>query len=252
LQEMADSLRSSLLMAPRWTASGLAGPADLAVLGADKAWTEENSESRKVVVEGKGLLREMRDVETGDVQRSLDYSEDGVVWIRLEGDRPTQWGELWTAADMLVDGRLAQWRVAVLSACSAGVEAIQAVEEPGGVPGALSAAGVRSIVSAFWPVTQELAWLFTAAFYDALGGDTWDVAGAVHSARERVRRMTREEAAAKLRAMTADVFDPLKRLLLDVAVRKMEQGPGLPFADAINWGAFFLQGDARIRVKRSE
>ena len=90
---------------------------------------------------------------------------------------------------MVVDERLAQCRVAVLSACSAGVEAIPAVEEPGRVPGTFRAAGVRSLVSAFWPVTQELAWLFTAAFYDALGEDTWDVAGAAHSARETVRRM---------------------------------------------------------------
>ena len=178
-QEMADSLRSSLLVAPRWAAASLAGPEDLAAMGADKDWTVEDEESRKLVVEGKGLLREMRDVETGDVQRSLDYSEDGTVWIRLDGGRPTQWGELWTAADMVVDERLAQCRVAVLSACSAGVEAIPTVEEPGGVPGALRAAGVRSLVSAFWPVTQELAWLFTAAFYDALGEDTWNLAGAI-------------------------------------------------------------------------
>jgi CHAT domain-containing protein len=193
----------------------------------------------------------MCDVETGDVQRSLDYSEHGTVWIRLDGDQPTQWGELWTAADMLVDERLAQCRVAVLSACSAGVEAIPMVEEPGGVPGALKAAGVRSLVSAFWPVTQELAWLFATAFYDALGRDTWDLARAVHSARERVRRMTREEAAAQLRAMNTDVSDLFKRLPLDVAIRKMEQGPGLPFAEAIHWGAFFLQGDPRISVRTS-
>lgn len=250
LQKMTDSLRSSLLMAPRWSASGLAGPADLAALSADTGWTEPDEESREAVIEGKGLLREIHDVETGDVQRSLDRSEAGTLWIRLDGDRPTQWGELWTAADMLVDARLAQCRVAVLSACSAGVEAIPEVEEPGGVPGALRAAGVRSLVSAFWPVTQELAWLFTVAFYDTLGNDTWDVAGAVHSARQTVRRITREDAAARLRAMTTDVSDLFIRLPLDVAVRRIEQGPDLPFAEAIHWGAFFLQGDARISVGR--
>jgi CHAT domain-containing protein len=250
LQEMVNPLRSSLLVAPRWTASGLAGPQELAGIAVGNDWFVEDEESRRILLEGKGLLREMRDDKTGDVQRSLDYSEDGTVWIRLSGNKPIQWGELWTAADILVDPRLEQCRVAVLSACSSGVEAIPSIEEPAGVPGALKAAGVRSLVSAFWPVTQELAWLFTAAFYDALGRDIWDLSGAVHSARERVRRMPREEAAARLRAMTTDIFDLSRRLPLDVAVYQMETGPDLPFAEAVHWGAFFLQGDARIRVTR--
>jgi hypothetical protein len=50
--------------------------------------------------------------------------------------------------------------------------------------------------------------------------------------------------------MTTDVSDLFRRFQLDVAVHQMEQGPDLPFAEAIHWGAFFLQGDARISVRR--
>ena len=50
LQEMADSLRSSLLMAPRWTASGIAGPADLAAMGADEDWIG----GRQGIAQGSG------------------------------------------------------------------------------------------------------------------------------------------------------------------------------------------------------
>jgi hypothetical protein len=72
----------------------------------------------------------------------------------------------------------------------------------------------------------------------------------VRAARERIRSMPREEAAGRLRRVAAGTPDLCRRMCLDVAVCRLEQGPAMPFAQAVHWGAFFLQGDARIRIGR--
>ena len=96
-QQMTDSLRASLLMAPRWAAASLAGPADLAAMGADKDWTVEDEETRKLVVEGKGLFRECA------MSRPAMFNDLSII------PKTGQFGSAWMATGPL-SGANCGWR----------------------------------------------------------------------------------------------------------------------------------------------
>ncbi len=75
-----------------------------------------------------------------------------------------------------------------------------------GLPAALTAAGVSTVVASLWPVDDDLAVLFTDAFYrglaDALDGAAdIDIAALVDLVCDKLRSMPRSEAAAALAAL---------------------------------------------------
>jgi tetratricopeptide (TPR) repeat protein len=159
--------------------------------------------------------------------------------------------ELWTAGDILTDRCFSACGLAVLSSCEAGAGGVSfSVDEFGGLPAALQLAGVATVVSPLWPVGVEVALLFFDLFYAALTrtSETADVPALVQQAQRRLRRMRREEAAARLSALAATAGDRAARLTLDAASRRVAQGDERPFSHPYDWAAFHVVGAPVLAV----
>jgi CHAT domain-containing protein len=194
-----------------------------------------------VVVTGAGLLAEY-DAGDGVLEHRLEHPLGATLWSR--GRRTA---ELWTAEEITVGESLPRCRLAVLTACEAAGGGLSAVDEMTGLPAALIAAGVTTVVASLWPVDDDLAVLFTDRFYAelaaALGrpGDV-DVAGLVTDVRAQLRSMTAAEAAASIDALIGRVGDVPARARLRVARVRRGSGPACPFGAPLHWAAFGVFG----------
>ena len=157
---------------------------------------------------------------------------------------PLRIAELWSAGDIIVERTLASCRLAVLSACdtSAGWEH-PFIDEGGGLPAALELAGVTTVVTPLWPVSEELAAVFAAIFYKYLldASGPFDVLAAVDRVRHRLRTMTGAEAADILTELRSTTSDVLELLHLDSAIEavRVQQHP---FGNPFDWAAFSMSG----------
>jgi hypothetical protein len=155
----AQPLLSSLLAHPDecWGWPGAGDPLAKLASGAT-AWVTIQGGRRADVPPGR--LFEYTDEDGRVVERLLEHSERGTLYGRYEEGQLLQLAELWTTADILVDDILSTCTVAFPGACQSGQGALRAdLDEGLGLPGALQIAGVRTVISALWPIGDMAALL---------------------------------------------------------------------------------------------
>jgi CHAT domain-containing protein len=136
--------------------------------------------------------------------------------------------QLLTVADCMAQLALHECRVAVLSTCESGVGRVHAGGELTGLPNAMLLAGAKSVIASLWRVDDGATAVLMHHLYDA-----WDarpqsdttVAASLRTARERLAKTTRDEAADILRIPT-----------------QLMHAEELPFADPVFTDAFHCFG----------
>lgn len=103
--------------------------------------------------------------------------------------------------DDLLDGRLANCRLAVASACQSGhYETSAAPDEFTGLPAGFLQAGAACAVVSLWQVRDNVTSLLMTRFYELLdpthGGDSQKPVNALRQARMWLRQLTPEQAEA--------------------------------------------------------
>jgi tetratricopeptide (TPR) repeat protein len=244
-----DPERSAL-----WLHSGPAaralrdGQDPIAVMAAavQGGWRSSRPGQREVIVAGSGLLAE-DDIGDGVVERRLEHPLGTTIWIRGHHS-----AELWTADDITVGAEFPRCRLAVLTACEAAGAAWSDLEDVTGLPGALSAAGVQTVVASLWPVVDDVAAVFTALFYRLLGGALdrarIDVAELVDQTADELRGLSAGAAVRILEAMIDTTGDRYARSRLRGARYRRSTGPERPFDRPLHWAAFGVFGAGLIET----
>ena len=108
----------------------------------------------------------------GDAFEVIDITAEMDSAIVLAGaNTPTDAADNLLTAEELGNQNLKHVRLLVLSACQTGLGHVRAGQGVVGLLGALSRAGVRSIVSSLWEVNDEATAKLMAAFYEELSRD---------------------------------------------------------------------------------
>jgi hypothetical protein len=226
----------------------LAGEDPLAEMAASvpEGWREARPGLREVVVAGGGLLAEYDDGE-GDVERRLEHPLGATLWKR--GRRTA---ELWTAEEITVGEALPRCRLAVLTACEAAGGGLTGADEATGLPAALTAAGVPTVVASMWPVEDDVAVVFADRFYrrlaDRRATGAVDVAALVDAVAEELRRLPRSEVDRILAALIEQTTDRPARARLRAARARRTDGPQRPFANPVCWAAFAVFGTGIVET----
>jgi hypothetical protein len=249
--ELLKPMRAALLLAPCWPMIPVGGPDELDRLADGIAdWRRIDDEERDTDIEGIGHLVEYRDGETGDLQRFLEYSSNGTLWMRYVDGRRVQAAELWTAGDLMVQRSFESCELAFLSACSTGAGGLGMIEETDGIPAALLLAGVSTIVATQWPVSDVLSALFVDLFYADLaagaGHGPLDVTTVARKAAAALRAMTRDGVIARLDTIQRRVADPLVDFGIDAYKQKIASGEETPFSHPYSWASFHVLGRGDI------
>jgi CHAT domain-containing protein len=159
--------------------------------------------------------------------------------------------ELWSAGEIAVQTGYSGLAVAFLSACESGVSGAHLLDEYGGLPAALELAGVHTVISTMWPVTEPVTALFAALFYRELaaaGEGTIDVTAVLRSARDRLSTMPRDDVlgiVAELRRATDGIA---ARLTLDAFAAEIRRRGDPPFTDPWELAAFYVSGHGSLVV----
>src|SRR5262249_20082071 len=125
------------------------------------------------------------------------------------------------------------------------------IDEFSGLPAALQLAGVTTVVSPLLPVGVVMGAGFIELFYVFLSVACRDgnVCLLVHMHRQKLRRVTREEAAALLGAQSTEYLRSNDRLFLDATrVRLQQHEELLPFSHPYHWAAFQVIGSPSLRI----
>jgi CHAT domain-containing protein len=247
---LTEPTRCSLLVSPDWPQIPINDSGEfLTLFGSAQQWIRQDDETRAAGIEGTGYLLETENPDNGELERTLEYSPRGTLWALHSPERALlQIAELWMAGDLLLQQVFDRCGLAFLSACGSGVGAIQGIEEGSGLPAALLAGGVPSVISAFWPVEDALTALFVDIFYEMLAADPGGgrLTTAVRSASLAIRDISREQACNRVAAIRDRANDSAAEFQLDVFIERLRQGPERPFVHPFDWGAFYLTGAARL------
>ena len=130
------------------------------------------------------------------VEVSLNSGRLSVTFL----DEPTRRSfRLMTVADTITKLSLSQCRLAVLSACEAGLASTYESGELLGLPNSFLVAGAKSVIAPLWPVDDTAAAVLMSLFYAEWTGGTGRhdaVARALSVARARLKALTRPEIVA--------------------------------------------------------
>lgn len=209
-------------------------------------WRVHDDGNRIADVPEVGRLVE-RHLEGDVIERILERPYGGAVWTRSGAVRSGP-AELWTAADLLVDGHFRQCALAVLAGCETGGAGLEVgIDEYTGLPAALQLAGVRTVVATGWRISDRVAALWVDLFYEELcrADALMGIAGAVHRAAERLRTLSPAAAATRAAALADQAVEPRSRFRLDSWGHALGSASRPPFADPWLWGAFAAFGDGQ-------
>jgi CHAT domain-containing protein len=218
-------------------------------------WREPWPGMREVVIRGAGMLSE-RDNGDGVVERVLEHPLGSTRWIRYAPAGPRV-AELWTADEIAVGQSLPRCRLALLTACEAGGGGYAQVDEAAGLPAALIAAGVPTVIASLWPVADDVALIFTDLFYrkfsDALaeigfGVGAVDLADLLRDLRAEMQSMTSAYVATALGSLIDMTTDARARARLRAARSRRAAEADRPFAEPIDWAAFSVFGEGVMTV----
>jgi hypothetical protein len=249
---LSEPLRSALELHPDWSRAPVAsGQEFIAQFRRDDVtWQQPFDEVREATVDGVGYLRELRPGNDADVERWIDYADDRTLWA--SGDDGEVVADLWTAGAMTVSPPLASTRCAFLSACSSGGAFTPSSEGASGLVAALQLAGVDTVISTRWEITDAVGLLLADLFYEALcaNGAAASVAARLRQAVSRLRKLTGRQAAARLRTIAAAGGDPRARAALETFASGVAAAGARPFAHPYHWAAFHVSGRGSLRLHR--
>lgn len=243
---MIDPARSALLVHP----PELGDPFPAWLEAVSSTSTDDDDEG-PAYLEGIGELSEEVDPATGRVERWLERESGGVLQGLYENGELRSLAELWSAGEIAVQTGYSGLAVAFLSACESGVSGAHLLDEYGGLPAALELAGVHTVISTMWPVTEPVTALFAALFYRELaaaGEGTIDVTAVLRSARDRLSTMPRDDVlgiVAELRRATDGIA---ARLTLDAFAAEIRRRGDPPFTDPWELAAFYVSGHGSLVV----
>jgi tetratricopeptide (TPR) repeat protein len=245
--EMLNPARSALLVHP--SEQGDPFPAWMSAVSSTT--TDDDDEEGPTYLEAIGNLSEEVDRATGRVERRLERESGGVLQGLYENGELRRLAELWLASEIAVQTGYSGLAIAFLSACQSGVSGAQDLDEYGGLPAALELAGVHTVVSTMWPVSESVAALFAALFYrelTAAGQGTIDVTAIVRSTRDRLSTMPRADALGTVAGLRRATDGIAARLTLDSFAADIRRRGDPPFTDAWELSAFYVSGQGSLTV----
>lgn len=226
------------------------------LLAVAQRWQAVDSYERCTDLPGLGRLYEEQFPENKTLERRLEYDERGTLWRRyLNGEPASPLAELWTAGDILVQESLRHCRLAFLSACEAGGSGASTLtDEYSGLPAALQLAGVSTIISSFWPVSDALTAFYVDLFYAALvqSAPEVNIGALVKTVNERLRLMKKEEAISALEELRLQSSNARARITLEIFIGRIKEGEELPFQHPYDWAAFYVTGTGDITFPKGE
>jgi len=212
------------------------------------AWDQPYKEMRVAQLQGLGRLVELTDPDAEGMQRFLEYAERGTLWGQYRHGRLIHLAEVWTTEDIMLGPAIQNCSLVFLSSCSSGFAGFNEQAEYGGLVAALQLAGVPTVVSSLWPVSEEVTALFVDLFYEILAERSGEVriADIVGQASDQLRKMKGREAAARLSNLREAVPSPLGRFYLEKKIYDLGSRKTFPFRHPYDWAAFYASGIGRI------
>jgi len=273
---LSDPLKSSLLLSPNWKQMPLDGPQafrELAESIKDKEWDYISTSQRKVDIPDIGRLIEFDPDETfrerlllsrsifqenfpQNLERTLEC-EGGTLWGLYAKNELQQIAELWTAGDIIVQNPFSDCNLIFLSACRSGFGGITGENEVSGLPVALLQAGVPTIVSTLWPVSDGLTALYVDLFYERLAlpqsGKQVNVANLVKKTNKSLSTMKKEDAVSRVKQIRERISkDGIEnrraRLKLEAFAYQLSQGEDYPFSHPYDWASFYIMGKGDLNL----
>ena len=242
--------RSALLLFPDLSGFAAAGQDPLGKFSDSvEDWQEESENERSRLVQGVGRLYELSTRGTNTLERRLEYGEHGSLWGLYQEGNLRQLAELWTAGDILTQRPLRKCKLAFLSACEAGGGSIEVeIDEYSGLPAALQLAGVSTIISSMWPVSDALSALYVDLFYRALARarQPANVAAIVRHVSRRLRHITKDKAVLLVNRLRRQTASPRVRFMLEAFAAGLKRGARYPFQDPYDWAAFYVTGASKL------
>ena len=240
--DIADPDSAGLLLSPTQGQAALAERARAAQTATSTRWTPGTPPWEVADVAALGRLS--RRSLGGRTELRLDSGPTETLWMVLEdGQRPLT-GELWSAGDIALEPSLAGTELAFLSACDSGATPASSGEESAGLVAALLLAGVRTIVSTLWPVTEDLAALAVDLFFESLAAapSPAAVAPLTGALSRRLRSIERDDVCDRLFVLADRCSAPYVHFETEAAAARIAAGPRRPFAHPLHWAAFFASG----------
>lgn len=182
------------------------------------------------------------------VERRLEYAASGTLWGHYQNEKLNMLAELWTAGDIMVQESLRHCRLAFLSACESGTVGFAVdIDEYSGLPAALQLAGVSTIVSTLWPVSDVLTALYVDLFYEEIARSPQhaNIPAVVMKVGKKLQTMKKAEAASLLNDIRQRTPDSEARYRFEVHAHKILQGDGYPFSHPYDWAAFYVTGTGK-------
>ena len=203
---------------------------------------------------GRICEREIPFPEGKKIERRFEYSETGTLWGLYAEDQRPKLAELWTVGDIMVEEHLKNCKLAFLSACESGKSELSAdIDEYSGLPAALQLAGVSTVISTMWPLSDVLTILYVDLFYDYLITSTQpvNIAAIIRNVSNRLRNMRREEVASLLNDLRKRTSDKYVRGLLKAhAYNFLKEEDEFPFSHPYEWAALYAVGANSINFSK--
>ena len=257
---LTNPTQSALLMHPTGITSRLGDEDPLEVM-AQKAseWKQNLHFESYTDIAGEGRVVERRTDDHELVERRLEYGAHGTLWGHYRQNRLDCLAELWSAGDMLVEPALADCGFVFLSACESGAAGLTTdIDEYMGIPSALLLAGIPTVVSTLWPVSDAVTVIVVDLFYKQLfsgkkSGNDVDVMKVLRNTCKKLRNMTREKASEHLLSIKARTKNPLARFRLEAYADKTRRSPEeRPFQHPYFWASFFVFGNDNVQLLKKE
>lgn len=147
---------------------------------------------------------------------------------------------------------LLQYRLVTLSACEMMAGEMSSLSEFIGLPAGFMYAGVPSVTSSLWKVSDVSTLFLMSKFYENLNAlsrlQVGDVAGALNEAQRWLRSLTSEEfeeLLAEFKPQITQIFAQLpqgSRLIAEASLQQTRNRKPCPFANPYHWAAFTSSG----------